>query len=87
LEQPVPVLELFEESSILKGPPKATLVRRAKSYSDFYEVAVQYFGSDAKIEKLCDPLEPTGTLSYTLLGTEFRDFEEDLLEESHGEYQ
>lgn len=34
-----PLAGLFEETISIKSPPKATVARRAKSYSDFYRVA------------------------------------------------
>jgi conserved oligomeric Golgi complex subunit 3 len=32
------IIEDIEESGLSKGPPKATVTKRAKSHSDFYEV-------------------------------------------------
>lgn len=34
-----PLAGLFEETTLVKSPPMATVARRAKSYSDFYRVA------------------------------------------------
>jgi len=81
-------MELFEENYGMKGPPKATLARRAKSYSDFYEVAKDFLSKGAKTGKLQDGLEPLeDKLSDTSLGNPFEDFEEDVLNASQEEYQ
>ncbi|RAL64580.1 hypothetical protein DID88_001615 [Monilinia fructigena] len=37
LNQHTPMLGIYEDKPLSKDPPKATLARRAKSYSDFYE--------------------------------------------------
>lgn len=83
-----PITELFEETSGLKGPPEATLARRAKSYSDFYEVAMNCLNKEAKIEKPKDVLE---TLEHRRegisLGLQFEALEDDLLDASQEEYQ
>jgi hypothetical protein len=80
-------MELFEESSGLRGPPKATLARRAKSYSDFYGVAVEYLSKEAKPDKPRDVFELSMKSSSVLLEKSFEDFEDDLLDESHEEFQ
>ncbi|KAL3426299.1 Conserved oligomeric Golgi complex subunit 3 [Phlyctema vagabunda] len=56
-ESSAPVLELFEDSVVPKGPPKATLARRAKSYSDFYHVARSYIRKEVAQQELRDPFE------------------------------
>jgi hypothetical protein len=46
-----PLAGLFEETASIKSPPKATVARRAKSYSDFYRVArVQLLKDSRKIK-------------------------------------
>jgi conserved oligomeric Golgi complex subunit 3 len=81
-------MEIFEEESGIKGPPKATLVRRAKSYSDFYEAAIGYFGKKAGKEKPKDALEvfENGKSEISLEGR-YEEYENDLLDASHEEYQ
>lgn len=81
-------MELYENSSALKGPPKATLAKRAKSYSNFYDAAVQYLSRDV------EPLHPFDALEAAELNkfnsyTEraFEDYEDELLDASHQEYQ
>lgn len=84
-EHSEPIMELFEDGVGLRGPPKATLARRAKSYSNFYDVATEYLSKDAKVQKPRDKLEPV-IKSKSFLDN-FEDFEDDLLDESHEEYQ
>ena len=83
-----PIMELFEEASGLKGPPQATLARRAKSYSDFYEVAMEYLKKEANQAKPKDVLETfgikAGKVPFTL---DFEELEDDLLDASQEEYQ
>ena len=72
----------------MKGPPKATLARRAKSYSDFYEVAIGFLNKEAKSEKSRDDFEPLEkSLDNTLSETTFERLEDDLLDASQEEYQ
>jgi len=81
-------LELYEDSSALKGPPKATLAKRAKSYSNFYDAAVQYLGRG--IEEL-DPFDALETAESNEFNGYFKDafegYEDQLLDASHQEYQ
>ena len=85
---PAPIVELYEESASLKGPPEATIARRAKSYSDFYEVATGFLNKQAKDEKSRDALDiapiKNGTQNFQ---TQYEDVEEDLLNSSHEEFQ
>lgn len=81
-------MESIDDSSELKGPPKATLARRAKSYSDFYEAAIGYLGKD--IQETKDP----GDCLELLIAGESNDpksvndsNENDLLDASLEEYQ
>ena len=81
-------MEIFEEESRLKGPPKATLARRAKSYSDFYEAAVDYLGKVTGKEKpkgVFEILDDRGP--ETSFGIRYEEFENDLLDASQEEYQ
>lgn len=86
-EQADPIMELFEDNATLKGPPKATLTKRAKSYSDFYEVAVQHLGDRSKAEKPRDPFDPVLRPGHSSVESKYEDLEEDLLDESHEDYQ
>jgi conserved oligomeric Golgi complex subunit 3 len=81
-------LELFEDTSALKGPPKATLAKRAKSYSNFYDAAVQYLGRD--VEKLgpFDALEDAESIEIdAYFEKTFEGCEDELLDASQQEYQ
>jgi hypothetical protein len=80
-------MEIFHEDSGLKGPPQATLARRAKSYSDFYEVAVGYLGKDAK-EQPMDALEVfEHGESHIPFAVRYGQYENDILDASQDEYQ
>jgi len=83
-----PILEHFEENSVLIGPPEATLARRAKSYSDFYDVAVSYLGKEPKVEKPRDVLENLEIRSgASTVQDQYEEYEDDLLDASQEEYQ
>ncbi|PVH76027.1 Sec34-domain-containing protein [Cadophora sp. DSE1049] len=83
-----PILELFEESAGLKGPPKATLARRAKSYSDFYDAAVTFLSKETVAEKSRDVLAASEfSPGDKILETGFEDLEEELLDESQEQYR
>lgn len=71
----------------MKGPPEATLARRAKSYSDFYDVAVDYLQADAK-EKPIDAFDLFKRAENDSSSTSnYGDFESELLDASSDEYQ
>jgi conserved oligomeric Golgi complex subunit 3 len=81
-------MELFEETSGMRGPPEATLARRAKSYSDFYEVAMNCLNKGAKMEKPKDVFETLEDRREVVpLGLQFETLEDDLLDASQEEYQ
>ncbi|KAH7369957.1 Sec34-like family-domain-containing protein [Rhexocercosporidium sp. MPI-PUGE-AT-0058] len=83
-----PILELYEESAGLKGPPKATLARRAKSYSDFYDAAVTFLSKETVIEKSRDAFEVLDiSPNVKSLESGFEDFENELLDESQEQYR
>jgi hypothetical protein len=81
-------LELFEDTTALKGPPKATLAKRAKSYSDFYEAAVSYLSKDLEKRQQIDVFEVPGSseIAPCFEGT-FEGYEGGLLDASQQEYQ
>lgn len=69
------------------APPQATVARRAKSYSDFYEAATQYLKKPEK-KILSDSsgllLSEPEQVDIEIL---FDDCEDELLDASHKEYQ
>lgn len=72
----------------MKGPPEATLARRAKSYSNFYEVATGFLYKQTRNEKSQDVLDVAHTSSeINSPDARFEDLEEDLLNSSHEEFQ
>ena len=81
-------MEILEDELGLKGPPKATLARRAKSYSGFYKAAISYLGKEAGKEKPKDVLEVfENGESQILFGDRYEEYENDLLDASREEYQ
>ena len=80
-------MEIFEAESSIKRPPKATLARRAKSYSDFYEAIVGYFDKGAEKEKPKDVLEVFENREIKVLFEgRYKEYENELLDISHEEY-
>ena len=81
-------MELFEETAGLKGPLQATLVRRAKSYSDFYEVAMDYLKKERLHSTPKDVLDIFGSkIERRPFGQQFEELEDELLDASQEEYQ
>ena len=87
LESASTVMEAFHEDSGLEAPPRPTLIKRAKSLSDFYEDADGYPGKDVK-EKPQDVLELLDNgQNYIPLGSRFEEYEDGLLNASQDEYR
>jgi hypothetical protein len=88
LETSGPIMELLEDTSGLKDPPKATLVKRAKSYSNFYEDATSYLSNTVDKNQGLDISDfSRKNETFAPFGSNFEDFEEDLLNASQEEYQ
>jgi hypothetical protein len=82
-----PIVDLYAESQSLKGPLKATLAKRAKSYSDFYEAATTYL-ENARREKPVDVFSQLDNATDDLdLANGFEELEAELLDESQEEFQ
>jgi len=79
------IVETIEEvTDKAIGPPKATVARRAKSYSDFYDVVRAHLKKERESEKQ----KAEESLSNELEFVEwFNDINDELLEASHEEYQ
>lgn len=83
-----PIRELFEDASALKSPPKATLAKRAKSYSNFYEAAIHYLGKSSEIKHELDVFEATEPIEIeACFEKTFQACEEELLDASQQEYR
>jgi hypothetical protein len=81
-------MKVFEGDSEHKGPPKATLARRAKSYSDFYEAAIGFLGKETGKGKPKDVLEVFENGGDQIsFETRYEEYETDLLDASQEEYQ
>jgi hypothetical protein len=81
---------LNEEISTTRNPPLATLVKRAKSYSDFYHVVRSHITRDARaIKKKEKNIEAAKRTKRDLLDFEcqFDSNEEALIGASHGEFE
>ncbi|QSZ32000.1 hypothetical protein DSL72_001569 [Monilinia vaccinii-corymbosi] len=88
LNQNTPMLGTFEDGPLSKDPPKATLARRAKSYSDFYEVAMAYISKEtnegnARDERGTEEGEPR----TPLFEERYSALEGDIVDASLEEYQ
>jgi len=82
------ILEILEDGIDKNGPPRATLAKRAKSYSDFYEVCNFYFGRSAPTDAPADVLETSKDFgSDALFGGNYEQYENEILGASQEEYQ
>ena len=83
--------ESIEDDDPWNGPPKASVARRAQSYSDFYDVVTSYAKKGRSIErkKSWDSQDHDKGARYEELDfdDEFAQLEDRLLEESHAGYQ
>jgi hypothetical protein len=83
-----PGLGFLDQNPGVTGLPKATLARRAKSYSDFYDAAVGYLEKDVLVkEALFDALELASIGESNAWESHYEDHEHDLLDASLEEYQ
>ena len=79
---------MFEDASALNSPPKATLAKRAKSYSNFYEAAIHYLGKSSEIKHELDVFEATEPVEIeACFEKTFQGCEEELLDASQQEYR
>lgn len=82
------MMGIYEDATTIKSPPQATLARRAKSYSDFYDVAMSFLSKENQRETPRDVLEPNEDKADAItLIARYEDVEDELLEESQEEYQ
>jgi hypothetical protein len=82
------LLNALEGVDINHGPPPATVARRAKSYSDFYDVVRAHLKKEHKLEKEKERRQSNLQLKTDLeFGAWYNGVKGDLLEASHGEYQ
>lgn len=81
-------MDVYEDATGIKGPPQATLARRAKSYSDFYDAAMSFLNKEAQTKAPRDVLELNGDKTDALtLTARYEYVEDELLDESQEEYQ
>ncbi|KAJ8063771.1 hypothetical protein OCU04_007632 [Sclerotinia nivalis] len=88
LDQNSSLLGIYEDEPSSKDPPKATLARRAKSYSDFYEVAMAYINKEANDGKTQNERDiEVGEAKIPLFEERYSALEDDLVDGSLEEYQ
>lgn len=72
----------------LNGPPQATLARRAKSYSDFYDVATSYLSKQKVPDRSKIVLDHLSIKKISrTFNLQYEHFEHELLDASHEEFQ
>lgn len=82
------MLGIYEDEPLSKDPPKATLAKRAKSYSDFYEVAMSYINKETNEGKTQNERDTEGEEPATPLFEErYSALEDELVDGSLEEYQ
>jgi hypothetical protein len=82
------LLHVGEEEEEQKGPPAATLARRAKSYSNFYDVVRAQLKKEDQLEKEQEKRRAKQQISTDVeFGAWYSGVKEDLLDASHEEYQ
>lgn len=77
---------IIEADEIPKGPPKATISRRAQSYSDFHDAVRAVLGGDSTAEKDTKKTEDNKIESELDFVDWYRDLEQGLLDSSQDEY-
>ncbi|OJD34630.1 golgi complex component cog3 [Diplodia corticola] len=80
--------DIVEEPELDNGPPQATVARRAKSFSDFYDVARAHLKKERDLEKLKLKKRSRDQLRTELdFGDWYNGISDELLDASHEEYQ
>ncbi|KAL1638248.1 Golgi transport complex subunit 3 [Neofusicoccum ribis] len=80
--------DIVEEPEEENGPPQATVARRAKSFSDFYDVARAHIKKERDLEKQKLKKRSRDQLRTELdFGDWYNGISDELLDASHGEYQ
>ena len=82
------MLDTIGESS---GPPEATLIRRAQSYSDFHDAVKAVLGQDASVQGKDksgghENYEDTAIKSELDFADWYNALEQELLDSSHDDY-
>jgi hypothetical protein len=82
------LLHVGEEEEQPKGPPAATIARRAKSYSNFYDVVRAQLKQEYKLEKEQERKQSKLLISTDVeFGSWYASIKGDLMNASHEEYQ
>jgi hypothetical protein len=77
-----------EEEEVVKGPPAATIARRAKSYSQFYDVVRAHLKQEHKLEKVEKRQRSKQQINTDVeFGNWYNGIKGDLMDASHEEYQ
>ena len=86
-----PIAEATEDDNAWSGPPKATLARRAQSYSDFYDAVTAYSRKEQALERQRSldsrrKIRPKQDAELDF-DADFHSLESLLLDEAHAGYQ
>lgn len=84
--------EIYEISPLSKGPPEATVIRRASSYTDFYHVARAHITKDVRkirAENCAEWVNLAAAPAKSGVDFEclYEDHEDELLDASQEDYQ
>ena len=86
-----PIAETPDENTSWRDPPRATLARRAQSYSDFYHVITSQSRKEQALQRRRSLDGHKHTVQKEALESDFdlrfHGWEDQLLEESHADYQ
>ena len=80
------IANIIEVDETPKGPPKATISRRAQSYSDFHDAVRAVLGRDSTAEKDTKKIEENNIESELDYVDWYHNLEQGLLDSSQDEY-
>jgi conserved oligomeric Golgi complex subunit 3 len=80
------IAEITEDAERPTGPPEATVARRAKSYSDFYDIVQAHLRKERVLEKR-KRLSRTEIKTDLEFGEWYYGVSEELLDASHEQYK
>ena len=77
---------IVETEETLRGPPKATIIRRAQSYSDFHDAVRAVLSPHITANEDAKNIEGRKITAELDFVDWYHSFEHDLLDSSHDEY-
>jgi conserved oligomeric Golgi complex subunit 3 len=82
------IADLLEDAEQDNGPPQATVARRAKSYSDFYDIVTAHLKKEREQERDKQKKKPREHIKTELEFAEWYDeVSHELVDASHETYQ